>query len=116
MRSPRRAAAPAARIPRGCCLALLAVLLGACRPAPEAPVIPESESPDIAAAPIGAQETPAPSPEADLPLVEVPPAPRSLQPVEEFEGREVPAGLEADAGGSLRVTTLRSNSGTRALA
>lgn len=116
MRSPRRAAAPAFRIPHGCCLALLAVLLGACRPAPELSAIQEEEAPDIAAAPAGGQETPAPSPEADLPLVEVPPAPRSLQPVEEFEGRAVPAGLEVDAGGALHVTTLRSKSGTRALA
>jgi hypothetical protein len=104
-------------VPRPLAAALMAcaLALSACRPpsAPPEPVLDAEPSP----APPAVEAAPVPEiPEADLALVEVPPAPRSLQPVEEFEGREVPAGLDADAGGALRITTVRSKSGVRALA
>jgi chondroitin-sulfate-ABC endolyase/exolyase len=104
-------------VPRPLVAALMAcaLALSACRP-PSAPPEPFSAA-EPSPAPPAAEAAPVPEiPEADLALVEVPPAPRSLQPVEEFEGRDVPAGLEADAGGALRITTARSKSGVRALA
>ena len=88
-------------------------MAGCGKPAPRPPETPAPVA--AAAAPATPQDPPATPPEADLPLVEVPPPAQALQPVEEFEAREVPQGYAADDAGAIRITTARSKSGVRSL-